>query len=50
MAPCTRLHQVLGPLLRERPECFPGRGVRSVAVTDLLPESYVWADHRVDGE
>ncbi|MFI2509320.1 cytidine deaminase family protein [Streptomyces sp. NPDC018972] len=49
--PCGRCRQVLL-------DYFPGLKVvvgggerlRAVAVTDLLPESYVWADHRIDGE
>ncbi|MEU7471298.1 cytidine deaminase [Streptomyces sp. NPDC044984] len=49
--PCGRCRQVLL-------DYFPGLKVvvgegerlRAVAVTDLLPESYVWADHQVDGE
>ncbi|ANS64799.1 cytidine deaminase [Streptomyces lincolnensis] len=49
--PCGRCRQVLL-------DCFPavkvlvGRGdrVRSVPVADLLPESYVWADHQVEAD
>lgn len=49
--PCGRCRQVLL-------DYFPGLKVivgggerlRTVAVTDLLPESYVWADHQIDGE
>ncbi|MEU6141821.1 cytidine deaminase [Streptomyces sp. NPDC047081] len=49
--PCGRCRQVLL-------EYFPaikvvvGQGdrVRAVPVTDLLPESYVWADHQVEGD
>ncbi|MEV6499324.1 cytidine deaminase family protein [Streptomyces prunicolor] len=47
--PCGRCRQVLL-------EYFPalkvivgeGERVRAVPVTDLLPESYVWADHQLD--
>ncbi|MEU1711106.1 cytidine deaminase [Streptomyces sp. NPDC005706] len=47
--PCGRCRQVLL-------DYFPGLGVvvggsdgvRTVPVADLLPESYVWADHQLD--
>ncbi|MFK4545803.1 cytidine deaminase [Streptomyces tendae] len=47
--PCGRCRQVLL-------DYFPGLGVivgdgdrvRAVPVTDLLPETYVWADHQLD--
>jgi cytidine deaminase len=49
--PCGRCRQVLL-------DYFPGLKVivgegdrvRTVPVTDLLPESYVWADHQLDAE
>ncbi|WLW55585.1 cytidine deaminase [Streptomyces sp. YU58] len=49
--PCGRCRQVLL-------DYFPavkvvvGRGdhVRAVPITDLLPESYVWADHQVEAD
>lgn len=49
--PCGRCRQVLL-------DYFPaievivgeGDGVRSVLITDLLPASYVWADHQLDAE
>ncbi|WP_031071245.1 cytidine deaminase family protein [Streptomyces sp. NRRL S-118] len=48
--PCGRCRQVLL-------DYFPALGVivgtgdrlRTVAITDLLPESYIWADHRNAG-
>ncbi|WP_216591606.1 cytidine deaminase family protein [Streptomyces brasiliscabiei] len=48
VAPCGRCRQVLldyFPAL----EVIVGDGdrVRTVAITDLLPESYVWADHQL---
>lgn len=49
MPPCGRCRQVLldyFPAL----EVIVGEGdrVRTVPTTDLLPESYVWADHQLD--
>ncbi|MFJ8150257.1 cytidine deaminase [Streptomyces sp. NPDC096048] len=49
--PCGRCRQVLL-------DYFPainvivgtGDRVRAVSITDLLPESYVWADHQLDAE
>ncbi|MER6435875.1 cytidine deaminase [Streptomyces sp. NPDC001185] len=49
--PCGRCRQVLL-------DCFPtlkvivgeADRVRTVLVADLLPESYVWADHQLDAE
>lgn len=49
--PCGRCRQVLL-------DYFPalkvivgaGDSLRAVPITDLLPESYVWGDHQVDGE
>lgn len=48
--PCGRCRQVLL-------DYFPalkvivgmGDGLRTVPVAELLPESYVWADHQLDG-
>ncbi|MFJ9803978.1 cytidine deaminase family protein [Streptomyces wuyuanensis] len=49
--PCGRCRQVLldyFPAL----EVIVGEGdrIRAVPVTDLLPATYVWADHQLDGE
>ncbi|WP_354638105.1 cytidine deaminase [Kitasatospora camelliae] len=49
--PCGRCRQVLldyFPAVR----VIVGTGdrVRSVAIADLLPETYVWADHQLDAE
>lgn len=49
--PCGRCRQVLFdyfPALR----VIVGNGdhVRTVPVTDLLPETYVWSDHQLDAE
>ncbi|MFE2100889.1 cytidine deaminase [Streptomyces sp. NPDC059468] len=49
--PCGRCRQVLldyFPAL----EVIVGAGdrIRGVLITDLLPESYVWADHQLDAE
>ncbi|MFI7130133.1 cytidine deaminase family protein [Nonomuraea sp. NPDC050153] len=49
--PCGRCRQVLV-------DYFPALdvivgtkdGLRMVPVTDLLPESYIWADHQLDAE
>ncbi|MFJ4466959.1 cytidine deaminase [Streptomyces sp. NPDC089424] len=49
LPPCGRCRQVLL-------DYFPGLGVvvgrgdrlRTVPISDLLPESYVWADHQLD--
>ncbi|MFI0541453.1 cytidine deaminase [Streptomyces canus] len=49
--PCGRCRQVLL-------DYFPdiavivgtGARIRAVRITDLLPESYVWADHQLDAE
>jgi cytidine deaminase len=27
-----------------------GDRLRTVSITDLLPESYIWADHQLDAE
>ncbi|MDT0571096.1 cytidine deaminase [Streptomyces sp. DSM 3412] len=49
--PCGRCRQVLldyFPTLK----VIVGEGddLRTVAITDLLPETYVWADHQLDDE
>ncbi|MFJ3718092.1 cytidine deaminase [Streptomyces sp. NPDC090057] len=47
--PCGRCRQVMldyFPALRV--VVGSGDGLRAVAVRDLLPESYVWADHQLD--
>lgn len=49
--PCGRCRQVLldyFPALK----VIVGAGdrLRTVCITDLLPESYVWADHQLDAE
>ncbi|MFE3634270.1 cytidine deaminase [Streptomyces cellostaticus] len=47
--PCGRCRQVLldyFPTLRVI--VGSGDGIRAVPVSDLLPEGYVWADHRLD--
>ncbi|MFE9499781.1 cytidine deaminase family protein [Streptomyces collinus] len=49
--PCGRCRQVLldyFPTL----DVIVGHGdrLRTVPITDLLPESYVWADHQLDAE
>jgi len=49
--PCGRCRQVLldyFPALK----VIVGNDdrVRTVVITDLLPETYVWADHQLDGE
>lgn len=49
--PCGRCRQVLL-------DYFPainvivgaGNNLRTIPVTDLLPESYIWADHQLDAE
>lgn len=49
--PCGRCRQVLldyFPVLK----VIVGEGdrIRTVRITDLLPESYVWADHQLEAE
>ncbi|MGQ4419231.1 cytidine deaminase [Streptomyces sp. SAS_269] len=49
--PCGRCRQVLldyFPTLRVI--VGSGDGIRSVPVSGLLPDSYVWADHQLDAE
>ncbi|GGT86157.1 cytidine deaminase [Streptomyces violascens] len=51
VSPCGRCRQVLF-------DYFPalnvivgsGDRLRTVSITDLLPETYVWADHQLDAE
>ncbi|MEV0477688.1 cytidine deaminase family protein [Streptomyces prunicolor] len=47
--PCGRCRQVLLEYFPEL-KVIVGEGerIRAVPVTDLLPESYVWADHQLD--
>ncbi|MFJ1566100.1 cytidine deaminase family protein [Streptomyces erythrochromogenes] len=49
--PCGRCRQVLLDYFPAI-EVIVGTGnhVRAVPITDLLPESYVWADHQLDAE
>lgn len=49
--PCGRCRQVLLDYFPDL-KVIVGEGdrVRSVLVTDLLPESYVWADHQIEAE
>ncbi|MFF0156114.1 cytidine deaminase family protein [Streptomyces sp. NPDC005263] len=49
--PCGRCRQVLLDYFPGLEVIVPGRdGVRTALVADLLPESYVWADHQLDAE
>ncbi|MEU4091654.1 cytidine deaminase [Streptomyces sp. NPDC026673] len=47
--PCGRCRQVLLDYFPEL-DVIVGTndGLRTVRVTDLLPESYIWADHQID--
>ncbi|GAA4728837.1 cytidine deaminase [Phytohabitans rumicis] len=49
--PCGRCRQVLLDYFAAL-KVIVGDGdrVRTVHITDLLPESYVWADHQLDAE
>ncbi|MFJ3336021.1 cytidine deaminase family protein [Streptomyces sp. NPDC086766] len=49
--PCGRCRQVLLDYFPAI-EVIVGEGdrVRTVGIADLLPESYVWADHQLDAE
>ncbi|MFC9730267.1 cytidine deaminase family protein [Streptomyces roseolus] len=49
--PCGRCRQVLLDYFPDV-EVIVGRGdlLRSVLISDLLPESYVWADHQLEAE
>ncbi|MER6122034.1 cytidine deaminase [Streptomyces sp. NPDC001795] len=49
--PCGRCRQVLLDYFPDL-KVIVGAGdrLRTVSITDLLPESYVWADHQLDAE
>ncbi|GAA2766517.1 cytidine deaminase [Streptomyces paradoxus] len=49
--PCGRCRQVLLDYFPDL-KVIVGKGdrIRTVRITDLLPESYVWADHQLDDE
>ncbi|MFF8934558.1 cytidine deaminase family protein [Streptomyces paradoxus] len=49
--PCGRCRQVLLDYFPDL-KVIVGKGdrMRAVHITDLLPESYVWADHQLDDE
>jgi cytidine deaminase len=49
--PCGRCRQVLLDYFPDL-EVIVGEGTRTrtVRITDLLPESYVWADHQLAAE
>jgi len=49
--PCGRCRQVLLDYFPDL-QVIVGAGARTrtVRITDLLPESYVWADHQLDAE
>ncbi|MEU5166420.1 cytidine deaminase family protein [Streptomyces mutomycini] len=49
--PCGRCRQVLIDYF-PRLKVIVGAGdrLRTVSITDLLPESYIWADHQLDGD
>ena len=51
LPPCGRCRQVLLDYF-PAVEVIVGTAdrLRTVLITDLLPESYVWADHQLDGE
>ncbi|MEV6203268.1 cytidine deaminase [Streptomyces sp. NPDC051771] len=49
--PCGRCRQVLLDYFPAVDVIVGGGGrLRTVPITDLLPESYVWADHQLDAE
>ncbi|WP_329456081.1 cytidine deaminase family protein [Streptomyces sp. NBC_01497] len=49
--PCGRCRQVLLDYFPDlRVIVGTGDGLRAVPVRELLPESYVWADHQMDGD
>ncbi|MET7456845.1 cytidine deaminase [Streptomyces sp. NPDC005574] len=51
VAPCGRCRQVLLDYFPALKVVVGTAGrVRTVLITDLLPESYVWADHQLDAE
>ncbi|UKY48143.1 cytidine deaminase family protein [Streptomyces inhibens] len=49
--PCGRCRQVLVDYFPDL-KVIVGAGdrLRTVSITDLLPESYIWADHQLDTE
>ncbi|MFD3479724.1 cytidine deaminase family protein [Streptomyces sp. NPDC058695] len=49
--PCGRCRQVLLDYFPDLEVIVgAGEGLRTVPVADLLPETYVWADHQLDTE
>lgn len=49
--PCGRCRQVLLDYFPAIKVIVGTSGrLRAVRITDLLPESYIWADHQVDGD
>jgi cytidine deaminase len=49
--PCGRCRQVLLDYFPDmRVIVGTGDRLRTVSITDLLPESYIWADHQLDAE
>ncbi|MFE9629480.1 cytidine deaminase family protein [Streptomyces sp. NPDC006463] len=49
--PCGRCRQVLLDYFPDLKVIVGGdEHVRTVLITDLLPESYVWADHQLDAD
>ena len=51
VSPCGRCRQVLlGYYPALNVIVGAGDRLRTVSITDLLPESYVWADHQLDAE
>ncbi|WP_330265843.1 cytidine deaminase [Streptomyces griseorubiginosus] len=51
LPPCGRCRQALLDYFPAIDVIVGGKDrVRSVPITDLLPESYVWADHQLDSE
>jgi cytidine deaminase len=48
--PCGRCRQVLLDYFPGIDVIVGGDRVRTVPIADLLPETYVWADHQLDAE
>lgn len=49
--PCGRCRQALLDYFPDLQVIVgAGENIRAVPITDLLPESYVWADHQLDAE